>query len=761
MGEAPRKHPEVLGDYKIIRLIGKGGMATVYEAEQISLKRRVALKILPSHLSIHEEAVKRFRREAEAGGRQSHSGIVAIFGVGEHEGYHYIAEELVEGETSLADLLEEYRQEKALPLGYYQQGAQLIMEVAEALQHAHESGVIHRDVNPSNVLVTREGKPKVSDFGLAKVEDALALSRSGQFIGTPFYVSPEQAMSLRIGIDHRTDIYSLGVSLYELLTLKRPFEGKTSQEVLKKIMFIEPSNPSKLNARVPRDLSTICLKAMEKNPFRRYQTMAELKEDLNRYLHGEVILAKPAGLGVRIGKWIKRHPAAATTASVLLVAVLAIVLNWCWSLKEVVIERNKVLAINEFLEEMLLSPDPDRDGREVRVVEILDRASARVDGAFPDHPEVEAAIRNLLGNTYRALGLYDSADKQQQASYELRRQELGENHMDTIRSKHDQAVALWYQARFVEAEPLLEEVVTAWRDQLGEDHPDTLAAMNNLAAAQHRLGMLAEAEATYRQVLEVHKRLHGNEDEGTLLAMNNIAHIKLIMGELVEAEQLFNRVLEVRMQTLGEEHTNTLHSKMNLANLYNHQGKYDDSEPLLREVLATQISLLGDDHFDTLCTQANLVNLLIEKEELDEAETICRQLLDGRRRAHGEESPMTLTAYNKLGKLLILKEQYADAWELLETPMQVAEQVLPMYHDDRNLMHILCGKCLMEQSQFQLAEPHMLTYYEGVKEVEGEDHPDTLDALQYLIEFYESWGNQPKADMYRQILSGLEGEAGE
>jgi tetratricopeptide (TPR) repeat protein len=761
MGEAPRKHPEVLGDYKIIRLIGKGGMATVYEAEQISLKRRVALKVLPGHLSLHDEAVKRFRREAEAGGRQSHPGIVAIFGVGEHEGYHYIAEELVEGETSLADLLDEYRHEKALPLGYYQQGAQLIMEVAGALQHAHEAGVIHRDVKPSNVLITREGKPKVSDFGLAKVEDALALSRTGEFIGTPFYMSPEQAMSRRIGIDHRTDIYSLGVSLYELLTLKRPFDGKTSQEVLKKIIFFEPKNPSKLNARVPRDLSTICLKAMEKNPLQRYQTMAELKEDLNRYLHGEVILAKPAGLGVRIGKWIKRRPAAATAAGVLIVAALAIVLNWCWSLKEVVIERNKVLAINEFLEEMLLSPDPDRDGREVRVVEIIDKAAAGVDGAFPDQPEIEAAIRNLLGNTYRALGMYDAADKQQQASFELRRQKLGEDHMDTIRSKHDQAVALWYQARYAEAEPLFEEVVTAWRDQLGEEHSDTLAAMNNLAGARHRLGMLGEAEAMYRQVLEAHRRLHGNEDEGALLAMNNIALIKMNAGELVEAEQLFNRVLEVRLQNLGAEHTNTLHSKANLAVLYNHQEKYDEAETLLREVLETQMTQLGDEHRDTLSTQSNLVNLLIDKEELDEAETICRQLLDGRRRAYGEESPITLAAYNKLGRLLILREQFTEAQELLEEPVLIVQRDLPKHHRERILMHILCGKCLTEQSEFQLAEPHMLAYHEGMRDLEGADHPDTLKAVQDLIDFYENWGNQPKADMYRQMLSELEGEAGE
>jgi len=238
----------------------------VYEAEQISLKRRVALKVLPAHLSFSSEAVLKFRREAEAGGRQSHPGIVAIHGVDEEEGVHYIAQELVEGGVTLADNLAEIRQNRPRPAGYFREAAALMVEVADALSHAHHAGVIHRDIKPSNILITEEGRPKVTDFGLAKVEDALALSRTGDFAGTPYYMSPEQAASRRIGIDKRTDIFSLGVTFYELLALDRPFEGDTSQEVLRKILLDEPRDPRKLCARVPRDLAVICLKAMEKKP---------------------------------------------------------------------------------------------------------------------------------------------------------------------------------------------------------------------------------------------------------------------------------------------------------------------------------------------------------------------------------------------------------------------------------------------------------------------------------------------------------------
>ncbi|MBU0754149.1 MAG: SUMF1/EgtB/PvdO family nonheme iron enzyme, partial [Planctomycetes bacterium] len=203
-------------------------------------------------------------------------------------------------------------------------------EIADALQHAHDTGVIHRDIKPSNILLTEEGLPKVTDFGLAKVEDALALSRTGDFAGTPYYMSPEQAMSRRMGIDSRTDIYSLGVTLYEMLTLHRPFEGRTSHEVLKKIMLVDPDTPHKANPSVPRDLSVICLKAIEKMPEKRYQSMKEFSEDLDRFLSGDVILAKPAGMGARFRKRVKRNPVMSAAIGVALAAVvvLAVVLPW-------------------------------------------------------------------------------------------------------------------------------------------------------------------------------------------------------------------------------------------------------------------------------------------------------------------------------------------------------------------------------------------------------------------------------------------------
>ena len=346
------KTPQIIGDFHIIREIGKGGMGTVYEAEQVSLRRKVALKLLPPHLSFSDEAVHKFRREAEAGGKQSHPGIVAIHAVGEEEGVHYIAQELVADGFTLADKLEEIRKTGKQPTGYFREVAQLIAEIADALQHAHESGVIHRDIKPSNILLTDDGSPKVTDFGLAKVEDALALSRSGDFAGTPFYMSPEQAMSRRMGIDHRTDIFSLGVTLYEALTLERPFSGETSHEVLKRIMLFDPEGPHKANPRVPSDLSTICLKAMEKMPERRFQNMKAFGDDLQRFLSGDVILAKPAGFQTRLWKRVKRQPVVSAAIGVALIALVAfaVVVPWIIAAQkeaarvEIAKERDRAVA---------------------------------------------------------------------------------------------------------------------------------------------------------------------------------------------------------------------------------------------------------------------------------------------------------------------------------------------------------------------------------------------------------------------------------
>ena len=310
-----------VGDFRLVRLIGRGGMGEVWEAEQLSLARRVALKLLLPE-RVDQRGLDFFAREARAGGRLAHPGIVSVFGTGEDEGLHWIAMELVPEACDLHHSLEGLREEGQLPGDYYDQVAEFVAGVADALEVAHAGGVIHRDLKPGNILVTEDDRPRVLDFGLAKLVDEKSISEAGQLVGTYAYMSPEQVAVKHAGIDHRTDVFSLGVVLYEMLTLVRAFEGDTTEQVAQKILWEDPVDPRALRSDVPRDLAVICVKAMEKDPVRRFQTMAELAADLRRHLAHEPIRARPPSPVQRAGKWVRRNP---TKSSVAAVAVAALV----------------------------------------------------------------------------------------------------------------------------------------------------------------------------------------------------------------------------------------------------------------------------------------------------------------------------------------------------------------------------------------------------------------------------------------------------
>jgi WD40 repeat protein len=332
-----------LGDFRILREIGRGGMGVVYEAEQLSIGRRVALKVLPFAAMLDKQQLNRFKNEARAAGTLDHPNIVAIYSVGSDRGVHYYAMQLIEGQ-SLAQVIEARRkgeggrgkegdektnsQPSALPLPpstlavaalstlpdfssreYFRTVAQLGIQAAEALDHAHQNGILHRDIKPANLLVDDAGKLWITDFGLARIELDAGMTMTGDLLGTLRYMSPEQALAKRVVVDHRSDIYSLGVTLYELLTQQPAFSGDDRQELLRQIAFDEPRKPRQINPRIPHDLETIILKAIEKNPADRYVTAHEFADDLRRFLDDQPIKAKPASYRHQLMKWSRRHVA--------------------------------------------------------------------------------------------------------------------------------------------------------------------------------------------------------------------------------------------------------------------------------------------------------------------------------------------------------------------------------------------------------------------------------------------------------------------
>ena len=320
--------PDRLGDFRIVEEIGRGGFGVVYRAEQVSLARPVALKVLYQHRVHTEEEIARFEREARAAARLDHPGIVSVFAWGQEGSDFFIAQKLVGIGRTVADELSAIKERGDPPKGYFRRVADWLACVAEALQHAHDRGIVHRDIKPSNILLDENDRPFVGDFGLAKVEDGLELSRTGDFAGSPFYMSPEQADSRRGDVDHRSDIYAIGVTLYELLTQSPPFNGQSSHELIRNILTEDPKRPTKANSRVPADLETICLKAMEKARIHRYQNAAALANDLRCFLDGEPISAAPPSAVSRVVRSARRHRTKLGMAVLSVVIVIMAAYAW-------------------------------------------------------------------------------------------------------------------------------------------------------------------------------------------------------------------------------------------------------------------------------------------------------------------------------------------------------------------------------------------------------------------------------------------------
>jgi serine/threonine protein kinase len=458
-----------LGDFEILREIGRGGMGVVYEARQVSLNRKVALKVLAPGLGLTRLAVERFHREAQAAAKLHHTNIVPVHATGEHDGTHFYAMELIEG-PSLDQVLNQLKQEpqpgqapkaatstrpdlletalhipgssssgpaaelstSSLSSGgsYFDTVARMVADVADALEYAHRNGVIHRDVKPSNLLLSPDGRLSINDFGLARVLEQPGMTMTGEFVGTPAYMSPEQITAGRTPLDHRTDVYSLGATLYQMLTLQPPFAAERRDQMLAQVLHKEPTPPRRVNKKAPIDLETICLKALEKDPDRRYQTAGQLAKDLRHYVNRFAITARRTGPVGQLQKWVRRNPGLAAGLGCTVLATAAAVL---------IAYRGYAVEQRRLAEKLRIEQQLHDERRETAVENaILEAMSGDFDAAIraigeAESLQAEPGLLNLLrgfieqqrGRVKEALGYVEQAARQNPNSVAVKAQLVG------------------------------------------------------------------------------------------------------------------------------------------------------------------------------------------------------------------------------------------------------------------------------------------------------------------------------------------------
>ena len=713
-----------IGPYRVLREIGRGGMGVVYEARQERPKRSVALKVILGGRHVDATTVRMFQREAESLARLKHPGIAAIYESGStDEGQHYFAMELVQGRP-----LSEYLQEQGAATSRAQVRDRLALfrKICSAVAYAHQRGVIHRDLKPSNILVmeraertgssaTAEGTDpapdiKVLDFGLARIADpdaeaATALTAIGHIQGTLPYMSPEQIRGRRDEIEVRTDVYSLGVILYRMLTGQPPYvvEGKEFPEAAR-IVCEQAPRPLGAAAGKPAkfdpDLSIIVLKALEKEPARRYATVAALDEDLARYLGGQPILARPPSALYQIRKLMGRHKVPFAAAGVLLVAIVGSAVVAIVQAERIAAERDRAnreartaQRVSEFLTGLFKVSDPDEArGNAITAREILDKGIESIGKDLAEEPEVLARLMLTMGTVYGNLGLYKKAEPIVERSVETDRRTLGEEHPETLQAMHTLAILYINLGRYADAETLFTRIIAARRRVSGEEHPETLRSMAGLAFVYRMLGRYDEGATLDRHVLDLRRRVLGEDHPDTFASMVGLANAYSIQRRYAEAEALFAPAVEGMRRVLGESHSTTQATIGFLANVYKNQERFAEAEKLLQETVERLTRLVGVDHPLTLEAMNELADVLDFEGRYADAEKLDRDTLARRRRVLGDDHPSTLSSMNNLANILAVEGHHAEAERLFLESLGRVRRVLGENHPDvaNTLYNLAC-----------------------------------------------------------------------
>ena len=704
-----------IGPYRIVRRIGAGGMGVVYQGvrEAPGFTHRVALKLIKRGMDT-DEIIRRFEAERGVLARLEHPGIARLIdGGATPDGRPWLAMEYVEGEP-LGTWCDSRRLGLAARLG-------LFLAVCDAAAAAHRRLVVHRDLKPANILVTPEGHPKLLDFGIAKVIDPEAaagstVTDSSSRMMTPEYTAPEVIRGDPVST--AADVYSLGVILYELLCGTRPFRlrSRTLAEAERVLLETEARAPSsmlrpttrragveqapeaeeisrlrgesadRLRRRLRGDLDNIVLKAIQRDPRARYQSVPELADDLRRHLEGRPVSARRPTLRYRAGKFGRRHWAPLGAGAVAAASLLALVIGVWWQAGIATRQRDAALVaqdqaerITRFLQDMIESVEPGSRGPDVSMREALDVAAARIDERLAGHPQAMAAIRTTLGRSYASLGEYTSSVRELRQALALWRSATSAQSPEVASALDELATALYYHQEYEEAEDLMRRSLEASRRAYGPESVQTAQVLNNLGALVRALGEADEALGYHTEALRIRRQLLGERRLDTAESLNNISAAYRSLGRLEEAGRYLGKSLDIRRELLPPDHPLVIQSESNLATLMLQLGNLEEAEPLFRDAIARMETVQGATHPDLAYPLMHLSRLLRQTDRSGEAEASLRRAEQIVRGSLHPGDWRLVQAQLELGSLFIEQERYEEAEAVLKT----AERELQSPEADR------------------------------------------------------------------------------
>jgi serine/threonine protein kinase/DNA-binding SARP family transcriptional activator len=792
----------IIGPYKLLEPIGEGGMGVVYRAEQTNpVRRHVALKIIKPGMDTGQ-VIARFEAERQALALMDHPSIAKVLDAGATDtGRPYFVMELVKGVpiTTYCDTVHSTSRERL----------ELFIPVCQAIQHAHQKGIIHRDIKPSNVLIAMvDGKavPKMIDFGVAKAIDQRLTERTmftqhGAIVGTFEYMSPEQAELSGMDIDTRSDIYALGVLLYELLTGSTPLEKEKLRaaaysEILRLIKEEEPPKPStrlsdsgdrlaslaaqrrtepaRLAKQLRGDLDWIVMKAIDKDRTRRYETANGFARDIQRHLAGDPVEAGPPSAWYKLRKFARKHRAVLVTiASFAALLLFAATVGTYLAIRATNAERRasgeaerakrsaaESETVRRFLENNLLAAARPKGeegglGKDATIRQAVDAAQSRIAETFKDQPVVEAAVRATLGTTYWHLGEYSSAIRELERAVKLREFHLGSDHPHTLDTGNELAVAYRGAGRMPEAITMHEATLKRRESKLGPDHPDTLESRNNLAYAYLDVGRTQEAIKLLEAILKLQESKVGPDHPDALGRRNNLATAYYYAGRHAEAIEMLETIVKLHESTLGPDHAFTLKSRNNLAAAYNTVGRTADAVKMHEATLRLIEAKLGPDHPDTLVVRYNLARAFAAAGRNGDAIEMFEALLMPMGSKLGTEHADTLTSHNQLARAYFAAGRNGDAIKVYEALLKHRESKLGPDHTDTLTTRNDLARSYQAAGRLTDALPLFEDALKRFKTKLGSDHPTTLIIMNNVAAAYLEARRWAEAERTARACLGL------